>query len=120
MCSYVCEPPQHSLLSFQPLEYLIRIIIPHLKWATLLHLSTEKQTSSAGAQATRVGCLHLCMVDALGCGWFSCVVPSSARRSVGQKGSAGMRKAVGYNMSSFANSPVNGLLYMTGSLGWAF
>lgn len=38
-------------------------------------------------------------------------------RSVGQKGSAGVRKAVGYNMSSFANSPVNGLLYMTGSLG---
>lgn len=38
-------------------------------------------------------------------------------RSIGQKGSAGVRKAVGYNMSSFANSPVNGLLYMTGSLG---
>ncbi len=28
-----------------------------------------------------------------------------------------MRKAVGYNMSSFANSPVNGLLYLRGSLG---
>jgi hypothetical protein len=45
------------------------------------------------------------------------MVRSWPLRSIGQKGSAGVRKAVGYNMSSFANSPVNGLLYMTGSLG---
>ena len=45
------------------------------------------------------------------------MMPSWPHRSIGQKGSAGVRKAVGYNMSSFANSPVNGLLYMTGSLG---
>lgn len=30
-----------------------------------------------------------------------------------------MGKAVGYNMSSFANSPVNGLLYVRGTLGEA-
>lgn len=38
-------------------------------------------------------------------------------RNPGGKGSGGEEKAVGYNMGSFANSPVNGLLYVRGTLG---
>ena len=29
----------------------------------------------------------------------------------------GVRKAMGYNMSSITNSPVNGLLYVRGKIG---
>ena len=44
---------------------------------------------------------------------------AAGRRHAGLKGSAGVGKAVGYNMSSFTNSPVNGLLYVRGTLGEA-
>ena len=42
---------------------------------------------------------------------------AALHRSGRELKSGGVRKAMGYNMGSFTNSPVNGLLYVRGKIG---